>query len=405
MKNKPKLLTLILTILFSFAVTSVVWAECFISISPSSGIQGLEPGESIQFTAETTCTEGEPNPPSYTWEISETDCTDGGSIDQTGLYTAPNEGCADIIMVTDTANGNISAIVPIILNGCTPTVAINPSNAVILPGHALTFTATTYCNGSIREGEYTWEISEMGCTGGSIDPDTRTYTSGAEDGPCQDTIMVTDTANGGIAATATFIVADCLPVVDISGPATLGPPCPASGTYTVETFWCDGNPIPGTYRWELDGKPAGTGNTFEVTCTEDGVKVLTVTDTANGNITDSISIVCDCPSLMPPLSEATFEGCGIPFFYGFGLVTIQGADTIFGPFTTLSYDSPLIVKLPKLVNRKLQRITQFVILRPSILFPAWDYPAIVEVTVSGPSSPSSSAYSLLDTFIIPKCGQ
>jgi len=94
-----KLITLILIILFSFTVTSVVWAECTVTINPSSGIQGLEPGESIQLSAETTCTEGEPNPPNYTWEISETTCTDGGSIDQTGLYTAPNEGCSDTIRV------------------------------------------------------------------------------------------------------------------------------------------------------------------------------------------------------------------------------------------------------------------------------------------------------------------
>jgi hypothetical protein len=103
--------------------------------------------------------------------------------------------------------------------------------------------------------------------------------------------------------------------------------------------------------------------------------------------------------------EATFEGCGRPFFYGFGVMTIQGVDTVFGPLTTVSYDSPLIVKLPKLVNPREQRITQFVILLPSILFPKWDYPATVEVTASGPSSPTSSAYGLTDSFFIPKCGQ
>jgi len=314
MKNKLNLLTLILTILFSFAVTSVVWAECEVFISPNSAMvsPNIQSG-TLQFYAETTC--------------------DGV------VQTAPS---------------------------------------------------------------YTWEISEGTCTGGSIDPDTGTYTAGAEDYPCEDIIMVTDTANGGIAATAKVVLVWCSPSMRLSGPTMLGP-CPASATYTAETD-CVGDPIPGKYTWELDGEPAGTGNTFEVTCTEDGTKTLTVTDIANGNFTDSISIVCDCLQLMPPLSEATFEGCGRPFFYGFGVMTIQGVDTVFGPFTTLSYDSPLVLPLPRLVNRSEQRITQFVILWPSILFPAWDYPAWPEVTVSGPYSPSS-AYSLTDQFIIPKCGQ
>jgi hypothetical protein len=308
MKNKLNLITLILTMLFSFAVTSVVWAECEVTISPYSSV--ILPGNTLQLFAETTC--------------------DGV------VQTAPS---------------------------------------------------------------YTWEISEGTCTGGNTDPDTGTYTAGAEDLPCLDTIMVTDIANGGIVATATVTVVYCLPSVSISGPATLGLPCPVSATYTAETVVCD--IVSGTYTWELDGKPAGTGNTFEVDCTETGIKVLTVTDTANGNISDSIVIACYCePPIEPPM-ESTFEGCGRPFFYGFGVVTIQGANTIFGPFTTLSYDSPLVLPLPRLVNRSEQRITQLVILWPSILFPAWDYPAIVEVTVDGLSSP----YSLLDTFIIPKCGQ
>ena len=210
--------------------------------------------------------------------------------------------------------------------------------------------------------------------------------------------MVTDTANGGITATAIVTISGppCWPVVNIIGPATLGPPCPASGTYTAETF-CDA-PIPGTYSWELNGISTGTGNTsntFEVTCTNDGTMTLMVRENIYGSYTDSMTIQCDCPPLMPLLSEAVFTGCGRPFFYGFGVMTIQGVDTVFGPLTTVSYDSPLVLPLPRLVNRKLQRITQFVILLPSIFFPVWDYPADVTVSVDG----------LGDTFEIPACGQ
>jgi len=303
MKNKLKLLTVILTIVFSFAVTTVVWAECDVAISPSVAV--ILPGESLTFVAETTC---------------------------------------DRVVQTATS--------------------------------------------------YTWEISEMGCTGSSIHPDTGAYTSGAEDNPCEDIIMVTDSANSGITAIAVVDVADCLPSVDISGPLDVFPPCPASATYTAETTVCD--IVSGTYTWELDGEPAGTGDSFEVTCFEGGIKVLTVTDIANGNITDSIGIECLCPR---DIIEATFEGCGTRLIPWFGVVEIfSGFD--FGLTDIVEYDSPLVFKLPKLLNRRNQTIIQFVILLPSILFPAWDYPAQIEVAVYG-----KLVYGFSNTIEIPACGQ
>jgi hypothetical protein len=235
----------------------------------------------------------------------------------------------------------------------------------------------------------------MGCTGSSIDPDTGTYTSGAEDGPCQDTIMVTDIANRRITATASVLVGVCsLPVVNISGPDILGSPCPASATYTAETS-CD-EILQGTYSWELDGISAGTGNTgntFEVDCTEVGIKVLTVTDIANGNIQDSIMIECQCPP--PYLIEASFTGCGTPFIPWFGVVEIESGFLEFGLTSIVRYESPLVLKTPKRLSQRGNTITQFVILLPSIFFPAWDYPALIEVTVDGVSN----------AIEIPACGQ
>ena len=275
-------------------------------------------------------------------------------------------------------------------------VVISPGVSVILSGESITLTAETEGEGC-NEPNYTWEISEGTCTGGNIDPDTGTYTAGAEDNICQDTIMVTDLANRGITDTAkdiaTVTVGDCLPSVSISGPATLGPPCPVSATYTAETVVCD--IVSGTYTWELDGEPAGTGNTFEVTCTEDGIKTLMVTDIANGNVTDSITILCVCHSDDFNI-YASITGCGTPFIPWFGVVEIEGTPLIvFGLTNIVRYDSPLVLKTPKLLNRGDNKITQFVILLPSILFPEWDYPATVKVSVDGPS----------DTIEIPACGQ
>jgi hypothetical protein len=95
--------------------------------------------------------------------------------------------------------------------------------------------------------------------------------------------------------------------------------------------------------------------------------------------------------------EASITGCGFPLFARFGVVEIQGTGTDIKPTSVVRYDSPLVLQLPKMLNRNTQTITQFVILWPSfgsILFSALDYPAGVTVTVD----------TLSDTFEIPACG-
>ena len=96
--------------------------------------------------------------------------------------------------------------------------------------------------------------------------------------------------------------------------------------------------------------------------------------------------------------ETTFEGCGFPFLARLGIVEIQGMGTDLKTLSVVRYDSPLVIKLLKLMNRRTQKITQFVILWPSfgsIFFSALDYPATVTVTVD----------TFSDTFEIPVCGQ
>ncbi len=62
MKNNVALLSLMLTILFSFTVTSVIWAACTVDILPPNPV--VDVGGIVQFTA---ATEGEGcNEPNYT---------------------------------------------------------------------------------------------------------------------------------------------------------------------------------------------------------------------------------------------------------------------------------------------------------------------------------------------------
>jgi hypothetical protein len=93
--------------------------------------------------------------------------------------------------------------------------------------------------------------------------------------------------------------------------------------------------------------------------------------------------------------EASITGCGFPLFARLGVVEIQGTSTDFKALSVVRYDSPLVIKSLKLLNRNTQTITQFVLLMPSIFFPAWNYPAMVPLTVN----------TLSGTVEIPACGQ
>jgi hypothetical protein len=304
MKDKLKLLTLILTILFSFAVTSVVWAECIVEVFPTAAV--VAPGDSLTFIAETTCdgvvqTAAFGAAPSYAWEISTSDCTGSAStIDGNGLYTAGDAGgCTETITATDTANGNATGEATVTVSDCDedPVVTITPSSPACVAQEVCA--ATTLCGEEVA-GTYTW------------------------------------TATGGIANTTS---GECIPFT-----------------------------------------PSGAGS-FTVTAT----------DTANGNTRDSVAGNCITTTAI----DAKFTGCGTPLILWFGVVEIRGTGTDFGLTSIVRYDSPLVFKLPKLLGIDKTTITQFVILSPSLFFPAWDYPATVTVSVDG----------LSDTIEIPACGQ
>jgi len=201
MKKKAKLLTVLLTILFSFAITSAVCAECTVELSPSNPT--VSQGGTIQFAA---VTQGEGcNEPNYTWEIT-TPCTTGSSIDQNGVYTATDQcdrNCfIDVIKVTDTANGNISAeTITTIAGCCNFEVMITPVAVTLEPGESQTFCAETmYC--SKVEGTYSWNIE--GGTANTTSGVCITYTADEECGTY--TITVTDTTHGDAQASATVIL-------------------------------------------------------------------------------------------------------------------------------------------------------------------------------------------------------
>jgi hypothetical protein len=173
--------------------------ECTVAVSPASPT--VQSGGTQQFTATTTgegCGAG-----TYTWAVSESTCTSSGSIDETGLYTAPGDvvECTETITATDTANGGAEGTATVTVSTCTPEVNIDPASANLEPGDTQTFTASTTCDGATLSGTYTWAVS-----GGTLDTtsgDSVVFTAGSAGSA---SVTATDTANGDITATASITI-------------------------------------------------------------------------------------------------------------------------------------------------------------------------------------------------------
>jgi plastocyanin len=179
--------------------------ECTVAVSPASPT--VQSGGTQQFTATTTgegCAEG-----SYTWAVSESTCTSSGSIDETGLYTAPGDvvECTETITATDTANGGAEGTATVTVSICTPQVNISPASATLEPGDTQTFTASTTCDGATLSGTYTWTVA--GGTADTLSGDSIVYTAGSTEGSFD--VTATDTANGDITATATVTIQEEVP--------------------------------------------------------------------------------------------------------------------------------------------------------------------------------------------------
>lgn len=238
-----------------------------------------------------------------------------------------------------------------------PTVAINQTKQ---------FSASTVCNGDSVTGSYTWEVMDMGTTGssGSTIDANGLYTAGTTAGT--DTVKVTDTVNN-VTDTTTVTVIECEPEVTIS-PAS---PDPVDFGETIQfsaTTTCNGDPLTGSYSWAVTstiGSSIDSNGLYTAGSTA-GTDTVTVTDTANNNVTDTATVVVEPPmscvvSPDPMLRSNLIWLPVIPF------VTIEGTDTNFAAFsTTISYSPDnAVIPLPPLV------LSPTAIWQGMIVNPAW----------------------------------
>ncbi|MBN2066177.1 MAG: Ig-like domain-containing protein [Candidatus Thermoplasmatota archaeon] len=174
--------------------------SCYVSISPSMDI--VTAGDSIEFTAVTTC-DGVEVKGNYEWEIT---TTIGSSIDEnTGLYTAGGDKGTDTIVAKDIDNFNVSATAVVdVMPQEEPTpppvcdTTIDPCPVSVYGGETITLTATIPDGEGCLEPDYTWHIdtdihSKITASGSSCFYEAGNNKTGIL---LTDRIIVIDNANG-----------------------------------------------------------------------------------------------------------------------------------------------------------------------------------------------------------------
>ena len=128
-------------------------ASISVTVTPNSIT--LSPGTTQSFTATVTGTTNT----AVTWSVQE---SAGGTIDSTGLYTAPQNSSGTFqVVATSQANPAAQGIATVVVP--MPQVTISPAAVTLPPNGTQTFTATVagFANTSV-----TWTIQETG--GGQI---------------------------------------------------------------------------------------------------------------------------------------------------------------------------------------------------------------------------------------------
>jgi hypothetical protein len=157
----------------------------------------LAPGATQQFTAVATASNGKVLNVTPTWSV----VAGGGTITQTGLFTAGTTAGTFTNTVSVTCSGVTSTATVIITAGPLATITVTPNPANLTPGAAQTFTAVGRdAANNIVAITPVWSVT---AGGGTINAGTGVFTAGAALGAFANTVRAT---SGTIFGTATVNV-------------------------------------------------------------------------------------------------------------------------------------------------------------------------------------------------------
>lgn len=219
--------------------------------------------------------------------------------------TVCNEETDSCDPVTTTTTTPATTTTPVTTTTPIPTceIAISPKEATVDSKETLQFTARTTCGGEEVPGIYAWEISPASTIGSTITEDTGLFTAGENNSGAavEETIKVTDTANGSqsITAKANVLVRKEIPLeceVRINPSSAIV----SSGyTLTLSASTIGVECETGNYEWSISTEIGSTvdqeGNyTAGSNTTESDVNdIVTALDKANGDISGTATITVE----------------------------------------------------------------------------------------------------------------
>ncbi len=269
-------------------------------------------------------------------------------------------------------------------------VTVTPMSVTVSSGATLRFSAKTTLGGEAVAGTYAWQISPASTIGSSIDG-TGLFTAGATITDRVETVVVTDTANGNVQATATVTVKRSEEPLKCEVLVTPLAATVAPGETLILMASSAGECEEPQYEWSLE---PGTGSSIEsegAACTytagiPDGAETLldtiTVTDTVNDVVADAEITISPGGVSLRIVGESTlWKSPLVPLPY---LLVLQGNGTNFTWLKTrLSFNpNRAIVSLFlfPLVFPDDQYIWDLILVLPSIVAGAGDQPVTVVVT-------------------------
>jgi subtilase family serine protease len=205
-----------------FSTSGVVWVtvnQTVTTVTVTPGTATLQDGGQQQFSAAAYDQFGNAfaSPPSFTWSVS-----GAGTVNSTGLYSAPNTGSGtDTVYATASVNGNSatgSATVTYTASLAITSLTINPDPVIGTTGTLI----ATVTDGSASWVNYTWSVVSI--PPGAQPPQLSTYSGSAPIGTLTNPVtfyapgsyefqlVVSDST--GASATATLTV-----TVEMPGPA------------------------------------------------------------------------------------------------------------------------------------------------------------------------------------------
>lgn len=180
-----------------------------VAVDPNAA--SLVPGQSAQFAAAVTGTADL----AVTWTVVE---TGGGTVDDTGLYTAPSSAGTFHVKATSHADASVSSAATVtVMVPPAGTVAISPKTVTVAAGGTVTFIAAV---ANLSSSAVTWSLQETsGC--GSVSS-SGVYTAPSAGATCH--VVATSVADTSKKDTATVTVSPPVQVTIAS----------SSGTTTVD---------------------------------------------------------------------------------------------------------------------------------------------------------------------------